>query len=88
MKYAPEVIAAALAQLDDGPRTEIIRVRTTVKGKELVAKRAAAMGLPSSTYAHNLMMGDVHAHGSHRPAVRTGATRRPVGRPMTARRHL
>lgn len=88
MKYHPEVIAAALAQLDDdGPRDVITRVRTTKKQKEDFAKCAAAKGLPSATHAYNLMMNEVKAHGRQAAQQRTGASRRPV-RPMTGRRNL
>lgn len=88
MKFHPEVIAAALAHLDEGPRTEITRVRTTPEFKEAFAKCSAAKGLPSATHAYQLMVDAVKAHGKQRPVGRTGAARRPVGRPEMVRRRV
>jgi len=82
----PAIAAAALAQLDDGPRDEITRVRTTKKLKEEFAKCSAAKGLPSATHAYLLMARAVSAHVRRRPSGRTGAARGPVARPMLARR--
>lgn len=87
MKFHPEVIAAALAQLDEGPRTEITRVRTTPRLKEQFAKCSAALGLPSATHAYKLMKEAVQAHVKQQLPGRTGATRRPV-RPVMVRRNL
>jgi hypothetical protein len=72
------VIAAALAELEEQARTEIIRVRTTPKQKEQFAQCSAALGLPSATHAYKLMMNAVHAHVRRRASHRTGAARRPV----------
>lgn len=91
---SPALIEAALANLDDGPRDQIIRVRATQKQKDLFAKCSAAKGLPSATHAHLLMMNAVieqrrtSAHVRPRHAVRTGAGRGPVGFPTNTRRHL
>jgi hypothetical protein len=82
------LIEAALANLDDGPRDQIIRIRATQKQKDMFAKCSAAKGLPSATHAHQLLMREVTAHVRPRHPVRTGAARGPVGRPMNARRHL
>jgi len=79
MKYHPEVIAAALAHLDEGPRTEITRVRTTPSLKEQFAKCSAAKGLASATHAYLLMKEAVQAHVKHQAPKRTGASRGPVG---------
>lgn len=82
------LIEAALANLDDGPRDQIIRVRATQKQKDMFAKCSAAKGLPSATHAHLLLMREMSAHVRPRHPVRTGAARGPVGRSMSARRHL
>lgn len=76
----PAIAAAALALLDDGPRDEITRVRTTKKLKEAFAKCSAAKGLPSATHAYLLMKREVTAHVRRRHAAGTGATRGPVVR--------
>lgn len=85
---SPALIKAALANLDDGPRDQIIRVRATQKQKDMFAKCSAAKGLASATHAHMLLMREVSAHVRPRHPGRTGAARGPVGRPMTSRRHL
>lgn len=84
----PAIAAAALAQLDDGPRDEITRVRTTKKLKEAFAKCSAAKGLPSATHAYLLMKREVSAHVRRRGIAGTGASQRPVARPMPNRRQL
>lgn len=87
MKFHPAVIAAALKELDEGPRTELTRVRTTPKLKEQFAKCSAARGLASATHAYLLMKEAVQAHVRQQVTGRTGATRGPV-RPLMARRNL
>lgn len=85
----PALIEAALANLDEGPRDQIIRVRATQKQKDMFAKCSAAKGLPSATHAHQLLMRAVSAHVRPRHPVRTGAGRGPVGRAVASgRRHL
>ena len=91
---SPALIQAALDNLDDGPRDQIIRVRATQKQKDMFAKCSAAKGLPSATHAHLLMMNAVieqrrtSAHVRARHPVRTGAGRGPVGRSVSGRSHL
>lgn len=91
---SPTLIQAALDNLDDGPRDQIIRVRATQKQKDMFAKCSAAKGLPSATHAHLLMMNAVieqrkaSAHVRPRHQARTGAARRPVGRSVNGRSHL
>jgi len=87
MKFHPAVIDAALEELDDGPRTEITRVRTTPKLKKQFARCSAAKGLASATHAFLLMKEAVQAHVRQHTTGRTGATRGPV-RPVMTRRHL
>lgn len=76
----PAIAEKALAQLEDGPRDEITRVRTTKQMKEAFAKCSAAKGLPSATHAYLLMKRAVAAHVGPRPPARTGAARGPVAR--------
>lgn len=80
----PAIAAAALAQLEDGPRDEITRVRTTRKFKAEFARCAAAKGLPSATHAYHLMKREVSAHVRRRGSPSTGAGQRP----MLARRQV
>ena len=87
MKFHPAVIDAALEKLDEGPRTELTRVRTTPRLKEQFAKCSAAKGLASATHAYMLMKEAVQAHVRQQATGRTGATRGPV-RPVMARRNL
>jgi hypothetical protein len=74
----PAIAAAALAQLDEGPRDEITRVRTTKRLKDAFAKCSAAKGLPSATHAYLLMKREVSAHVRRRGVAGTGATQGPV----------
>lgn len=84
----PTIAAAALAQLDDGPRDEITRVRTTKKLKDAFAKCSAAKGLPSATHAYLLMKREVSAHHRRRASSGTEASQRPVARAVSARRQV
>lgn len=88
---SPHVVEAVLAALnaeDEVARTDILRVRMNPAQKQAYMKYSTAQGLPAATKAFNVLMADMQAHVSQRPAVRTGATRRPVARPLTTRRHL
>jgi hypothetical protein len=82
----PAIAAAALAQLDEGPRDEITRVRTTKKLKEEFAKCSAAKGLASATHAYLLMKREVTAHVRRRGSSGTGAGQRPVVHHVNMRR--
>lgn len=86
MKNLSPVIAAAalaqLAQMDEGPRDEITRVRTTKQLKDAFAKCSAAKGLPSATHAYLLMKREVSAHVRRRGMAGTGASQRPIVRRM------
>lgn len=88
---SPHVVEAVLAALnasEDESRTEILRVRMQPKQKAAFTKYSAALGLPTATNAFNVLMDKMQSHVSHRPAGRTGATRRPVARPLMTRRNL
>jgi len=88
---SPHVVEAVLAILnanDDEPRSDVLRVRMKPAHKQALAKVSASQGMPAATWAHNVLVAKMQAHVSHPPAGRTGATRRPVARPITTRRHL
>ncbi|QGZ42695.1 hypothetical protein IP92_05775 [Pseudoduganella flava] len=86
---SPVIAAAVLAALEaEEARTEIIRVRVGPKTKSAFTKYSASLGLPAATNAYRLLMDKMQAHVSHPPAMRTGASRRPVARAMNNRRLL